>query len=105
MDIKITEVATQELERLDPTARKHFIEVLRADLPKSLADDRQIELIQLGERVRLHHFEDLRLLALYDVRDVDGDQRDEIVVLTIFRSDELPDPRKAGWTEVSDRVR
>lgn len=84
MDIKLTHVARQDLDRLDGSVSDQVTKALRYDLPASFTKDPTFKLAELGTDVRAHTLDDSGLVALYNLRDVDGDGTDEIVVLTIM---------------------
>ncbi|HEX2296292.1 MAG TPA: hypothetical protein VHN37_13415 [Actinomycetota bacterium] len=94
MDITLTQSAKRELDELSGDVYVRVMRSLRDELPKSVNKDQTIQLGELGRNVRVHTIDDSRLFALYDIRDVNKDGKEEIVVLTLM--DLLPSVMKAA---------
>lgn len=104
MKIKTTEVATQELERLDADVRGRVVSAIREALPGSVETDPLVHLKELEAEVRVHSVNDADLLVLYSLLDVDRDGVDEIVILTTIRRDELPHLSDSASGKISEPV-
>lgn len=90
MIIKVTELANEELNQLDPSVRGDVISTIRECLPASIANDPRLALEELGAEVRIHSIESHDLLVLYRMVDAGDDGKDEAVVLTVIGRNELP---------------
>lgn len=84
MNVKLTQSAMREVDRLSTAEYSRVIKALSEDLPASFEKDPVLELSELGADVRAHSIDDSDLFALYEVRDVNGDGTDEIVVLMMI---------------------
>jgi hypothetical protein len=89
MDIKVTEVATKQLDQLDTDVRAKVIRGLREGLPGAIDSDPALSLEELGRDVRVHMLGRQDPVILYRVFDVDHDGQDEVVILLVIERDEL----------------
>lgn len=96
MKIKVTNVAREEIGRLDPQTRKTVIAALQDDLMRSADDSPPLKLEELNEDIRVFLIEPLDMRVLYKLEDVDHDGESEVVILTVIDRHGFADLEQEG---------